>query len=291
MARNRMISKEFWQDYKIGSLSMPCRLFYIGLWNISDDEGYLENVTKWLKVMIFPYDEIDVAPLVKELQENGRIEIKNGMIFIVKFLDHQRIDRPKKSSNKDVFHGADNSIIDDQSTNDRRTIDDRSRKTFLIETKLNKEETKGGTRASCAHEADFQEPETLPHPAPNSFLNTDESGGINSGETRALFEGRASEVFECFWAYLPKNKRLNKAVCLALFQSNVEWKTEAGLNDFECAIQNYVNIQIAKDGETPESRKKEKEKYFVNPQRFLDNDPETEGMPYWMRYKKEKNHG
>lgn len=57
MARIRTIKPEFWEDEKIARLSMPCRLFFIGTWNLSDDNGVFRASTALLKSKIFPYDD------------------------------------------------------------------------------------------------------------------------------------------------------------------------------------------------------------------------------------------
>jgi hypothetical protein len=57
MARIRTIQPEFWEDEKIASLPIPCRLFYIGTWNLADDNGVIRGNPVILKSKIFPYDE------------------------------------------------------------------------------------------------------------------------------------------------------------------------------------------------------------------------------------------
>jgi hypothetical protein len=57
MARIRTIKPEFWEDEKMASLPIPCRLFYIGTWSIADDNGVFRGNPVMLKSKIFPYDE------------------------------------------------------------------------------------------------------------------------------------------------------------------------------------------------------------------------------------------
>jgi hypothetical protein len=57
MPRIRTIKPEFWADEKIGTLQIPCRLFYIGCWNFADDFGVIRGNAVILKSQIFPYDE------------------------------------------------------------------------------------------------------------------------------------------------------------------------------------------------------------------------------------------
>ncbi|MBM3120348.1 MAG: hypothetical protein FJ006_12545, partial [Chloroflexi bacterium] len=101
MPRIRTIKPEFWTDEKILELSMPARLFFIGLWTFADDNGVLELKIKQLKARIVPADDVDIIPLLNELiaqelivsyQVNGAsyLQIKN-------FRKHQLIDRPRKT--------------------------------------------------------------------------------------------------------------------------------------------------------------------------------------------------
>lgn len=57
MARIRTIKPEFWEDEKVGSLPIPCRLLFIGCWNFADDYGVIKGNALLLKSQIFPYDE------------------------------------------------------------------------------------------------------------------------------------------------------------------------------------------------------------------------------------------
>lgn len=101
MARIRTIKPEFWTDSKILRLTIPARLFFIGLWNFADDNGVIPDDTLQLKAQIFPCDNIDVGKLIDELESVGLIKrFDNGKryIWIINFLKHQRIDRPRKSN-------------------------------------------------------------------------------------------------------------------------------------------------------------------------------------------------
>lgn len=117
MARNRMIKPEFWEDDKIAECSPIARLLFVALWNFSDDAGYLENRTKWLKAKCLPYDEANIDDLLGELLSVGRVQIQNDIIFIPKFLKHQKIDKPRASDLKEKF---------ELSTNGSRTLSEPS---------------------------------------------------------------------------------------------------------------------------------------------------------------------
>ena len=98
MARIRTIKPEFWTDGAIVECSTNARLLFIGSWNFSDDYGNLDRSAKQLKAQVFPADDIDVEPLIRELLNHGLLVeySSNGKTFIhiQNFIKHQRIDRP-----------------------------------------------------------------------------------------------------------------------------------------------------------------------------------------------------
>ena len=49
MTRIRTIKPEFWEDEKLANFSFAARLFFIGLWNIADDQGVFKNNPVLLK--------------------------------------------------------------------------------------------------------------------------------------------------------------------------------------------------------------------------------------------------
>lgn len=127
-----MIKPEFWEDDRIGECSPTARLLFIALWNFADDEGFLEYRIKWLKAKCLPYDNVKIEDLLGELEKVGRIEIKNNIIWILKFLKHQKIDKPRPSELSLKFN---------ESENDRRTFSEQSgtKREEEIELELEKE--------------------------------------------------------------------------------------------------------------------------------------------------------
>jgi len=93
MARARNIKPGFYKNEDLAECSVWARLLFPGLWMLADREGRLEDRPKRIKGEIFPYDSIEVDPLLKELQEWGFIEryIHDGkkIINVVNFLEHQ----------------------------------------------------------------------------------------------------------------------------------------------------------------------------------------------------------
>ncbi len=105
MPRRRMIDPEFWSDELIGNFKRDVRLFYIGLWNFSDDEGRFRAKTGLLKGQIFPYDadikQKHIENFLKVLENSNRIVLysHNGQSFgcVCKFKEHQTISHPTPS--------------------------------------------------------------------------------------------------------------------------------------------------------------------------------------------------
>lgn len=101
MARIRTIKPEFWTDGDMLKLSRDARLFYIGLWNFTDDNGILEYDPISIKARIFPNDRVFIGKLLEELIKINKVLVyeveKRQYIFIKSLANHQVIDRPRKS--------------------------------------------------------------------------------------------------------------------------------------------------------------------------------------------------
>lgn len=111
MARKRIIDPDFWLDDTLANLSLPARMFYIGTWNFSDDYGVIENNPVKLKAQIFPYDDIKIEPLVKELVTTHRLlpfQAEDKQWFYIKnFLKWQKVEKPSQKRNPVYTVGED----------------------------------------------------------------------------------------------------------------------------------------------------------------------------------------
>lgn len=90
MAKIRGIKPEFWTDEDIVELSIAARLLFIGMWNLACDNGHIDDKPKQIKMRVMPADDVNVAELLDELVENGRIVRGGGTITILRFAEHQR---------------------------------------------------------------------------------------------------------------------------------------------------------------------------------------------------------
>lgn len=102
MPRIRTIKPEFWTDDKVLEISIPARLFFIGLWSFADDHGVIENKPRSLKARLFPADNIGVEPLIQALAQQKMIILYQvegqNYLMVTNFLKHQVIDKPRKNS-------------------------------------------------------------------------------------------------------------------------------------------------------------------------------------------------
>lgn len=78
--RIRQIRPEFWSDPVVGSLPIPARLLYIGLWNVADDAGWLTWKPAELGALLYPYD----APAKREraIEANGALLAGAGRLVV-----------------------------------------------------------------------------------------------------------------------------------------------------------------------------------------------------------------
>ncbi len=105
MARIRTIKPDFYDDEKMGQLTIQANFLYIGMWVFSDDEGVIKRSANWIKSQIFPHREelrlSDVKGWIKELEESRRIipfEYSEESYYLIRNLkSNQRIDKPHPS--------------------------------------------------------------------------------------------------------------------------------------------------------------------------------------------------
>ncbi len=91
--RARNLKPGFFRNEDLAECTPMARLLFAGLWLIADREGRLEDRPKRIKGELFPFDAIEVEPLLGELERFGFIQRyeAGGMrcIVVVNFLKHQ----------------------------------------------------------------------------------------------------------------------------------------------------------------------------------------------------------
>lgn len=228
MPRKRMIDPEFWSDEEIGSWSIKARLFYIGLWNFSDDEGRFKAHDNLLKSQIFPYDDkIDINKIKSEITSKIHWYEVNGLRYgvLCNFLKHQRIDRPQPSKLPTP------PPFDEQSTNNRRIVLPNIREVKLSKDKLSKVNTIKGNTLKV--EEVFKDWNTLVPTLPCRILNQTRRDKVNARLKEKAFIDHYKEIFQV----IEKNDFLTgrkPSQSHPNFKANLDWVIG---ND-----QNYVKV-------------------------------------------------
>jgi len=105
MARIRTIKPAFFSSLSNADLPIPTRMTWIGLWTYVDDKGRAVDDARLVKAAIWPLDDAYTAKKVEAdlvtLEKAGKIGryIHDGQRYfaVVKWKDHQRIDKPQPS--------------------------------------------------------------------------------------------------------------------------------------------------------------------------------------------------
>ena len=125
MARIRTVKPELFLDEDLAELSIAARLLFIGLFTQADRRGRLEDRPRRLKALLFPYDDIDIDPLLQDLHGGGfiiRYQVDSlSLIQIVSFEKHQRFtgDEAKTESVYPEYVGAE--VVEKQGRNREET--------------------------------------------------------------------------------------------------------------------------------------------------------------------------
>ena len=108
--RIRTVKPEFWSNEDLSRVSPEAALLAIGLLNYADDEGYFNANIGLIKASVFPLREcsVNVPGMLRELSTIDYIAILDGTDgrrygHILKFLDHQRINKPTPSKIKGLI--------------------------------------------------------------------------------------------------------------------------------------------------------------------------------------------
>lgn len=102
MARARNIKPGFFENEDLAECSPWARLCFAGLWLLADREGRLEDRPKRIKGKLFPFDTVEVEPLLQELERHGfivRYETDGvKAIQVSEFAKHQSPHYSEKAS-------------------------------------------------------------------------------------------------------------------------------------------------------------------------------------------------
>lgn len=78
--RIRQVRPEFWSDETMAGLPMAVRLFYIGLWNVADDAGWLPWRIPHIGAVLFPYEP--ARRRERQIEEWGNALVGAGRLVL-----------------------------------------------------------------------------------------------------------------------------------------------------------------------------------------------------------------
>lgn len=124
MPRIRSIKPGFFKSEDVSALPLRARLTWIGLWTHCDDQGRTKDNARLIKGDIWPLDDVSLRDIEEDLSTlaaAGRIvryEVDGRRYLeIVNWSEHQKIDRPTKSSIPGPSNG--HRVLDEPSPNPR----------------------------------------------------------------------------------------------------------------------------------------------------------------------------
>lgn len=117
MARIRTIKPEFWKHEILSELPEPTHMLAAALLNYADDEGYFNANPNLIKAECSPLREpsVSIQCSLSELSRIGYIEVSGGTDGrsygrIVKFSEHQKVNRPNPSKIKHLAKFSESSV-------------------------------------------------------------------------------------------------------------------------------------------------------------------------------------
>lgn len=208
--RSRNIKPGFFKNEELGQLTPQIRLLFIALWCLADREGRLEDRPLRIKAEAFPYDNLDIALAMTELENKNLIRryIVDGNYYIniPNFKRHQTPHvRETDSTLPSPRHGLGNVKPSPRSPDS--LIPD-----VLIPDSLN---------------PDVLNPDILPNTALAGIL-------------------KIKEWFLKTWNAYPKERRHGKEVAFKRYQKAV--KTLEDAKEVARALDNYLKSKTVKDG-------------------------------------------
>lgn len=119
MARIRTVKPGFWKHEELSGLPAETHMLAVALLNYADDEGYFNANPALVKADCCPLRELSVSvhDSLQHLANIGYVRLARGADgrqygHIVKFIEHQRVNRPQPSKIKALM-----AVINDADTN------------------------------------------------------------------------------------------------------------------------------------------------------------------------------
>lgn len=140
--RSRNIKPSFYLNDRLAACSPHARLLFIGLWCAADWEGRLQYRPARLRAELFPYEQLDIEALIKELVEADKTDPMvviygdGNYLHLPNFTNHQNPHKnerayPSKCPAPDCF-SDDGRHMDGTWTGHGRAIDGTTRADSLL---------------------------------------------------------------------------------------------------------------------------------------------------------------
>lgn len=108
MARARNIKPGFFKNEDLAECSPWARLCFAGLWVLADRDGRLEDRPKRIKGELFPFDAVEVEPLLEELERFKFIaRYDAGDMRAIQILEFKKHQTPHYSEKPSVIKAPD----------------------------------------------------------------------------------------------------------------------------------------------------------------------------------------
>lgn len=92
--RARLLKPGFFANEELARLPARARLLFAGLWCLADREGRLEDRPRRIKAAVFPYDRVNVGPLIDALSRAAFVKRytveRTPYLALPTFAAHQR---------------------------------------------------------------------------------------------------------------------------------------------------------------------------------------------------------
>lgn len=253
MARARNIKPGFFKNEDLAECSPWARLCFAGLWTLADRDGRLEDRPKRIKGELFPFDSIEVEPLLQELESfNFILRYETDGMKAIQILEFAKHQTPHYSEKKSIIkppHFRESDVDDENSIPgelQERLFDEGCEKPGTLQE--NSEKAPPIKRGS-------QPPDSLNPDSLNPENNISSSGADHD-----------PPGFARFWGQWPKTPRkVGKAECrkrwkargLEVLADQIVGHVQAmrgtkqWLDGFEPAPLTYLNQRRWEDGDSP----------------------------------------
>lgn len=179
MARSRNIKPGFFKNEDLAECSPWARLLFAGLWVLADREGRLEDRPKRIKGELFPFDSVEVEPLLDELERFRFIaRYDASSMRAIQILEFKKHQTPHYSEKPSVINAPD----------------------FLVAASDHDEQTPGGLQEDSRSDGVMKRlSQPSDSPNPDSLIPEEESVHAHAPPPAKRKRTKAAEVTLAEW--------------------------------------------------------------------------------------------